>query len=220
MRWSTCWSELIAESSSPLHPDSGPRPSLAHRASAWRFIAGQGALRRKSAGILELTALSSIGEERWVPGYRRYSCSAGGPRRRDIPVSLLDGGERTADILPTLPDTVWIWVSAGSTGRYRTPGSADVIRQSRLAVTDDRTRGIVANLPIFPHLDNPSLPWTRHHTHRRSKRAAGASVRRVTRLIGTRWHSQSLSTVALTSSPRGTGTAQTLGPRRGSLSGC
>jgi dipeptidase E len=39
-------------------------------ASAWRFIAGQGDLGWKSVGVLELTALSSIGEERWVPWVR------------------------------------------------------------------------------------------------------------------------------------------------------
>ena len=45
-------------------------------ASAWRFIAGQGDLGSKSVGLLELTALPSIGEERWVAWVR----DADGPR--------------------------------------------------------------------------------------------------------------------------------------------
>src|SRR5256885_9624570 len=48
------------------HPMAGPG------AGAWRFIAGRSAepmceLGWKSLGVLELTALPSIDEERWVP---------------------------------------------------------------------------------------------------------------------------------------------------------
>ena len=89
-------------------------------ASAWRFIAGQGDLGWKSVGVLELTALSSIGEERWVPWVR------------EADVLLVDGGDATylchwmrqsglADLLATLPETVWVGVSAGS--MVMTPGS-------------------------------------------------------------------------------------------------
>ena len=67
----------------------------------------------KSVGVLELTALPSIGEERWVPWVR------------EADVLLVDGGDATylchwmrqsglADLLPSLPDTVWVGMSAGS----------------------------------------------------------------------------------------------------------
>ncbi|MEU6337607.1 hypothetical protein ABZ839_24650 [Streptomyces cellulosae] len=41
-------------------------------AGAWRFISGQSRLPMrdlgwKSLGVLELTALPSIGEDRWIP---------------------------------------------------------------------------------------------------------------------------------------------------------
>ncbi len=56
--------------------------------SAWRFIAGQIPapmcdLGWKSVGVLELTALPSIGEERWVPWVR------------EADVLLVDGGDAT-----------------------------------------------------------------------------------------------------------------------------
>jgi dipeptidase E len=81
-------------------------------ASAWRFIAGRSPspmcdLGWKSVGVLELTALPSIGEERWVPWVR------------EADVLLADGGDAAylchwmrqsglADLLPSLPDTVWV----------------------------------------------------------------------------------------------------------------
>jgi Family of unknown function (DUF6119) len=52
------------------HPMAGPR-------QAWRFISGQEprspmvGLGWKSLGVLELTALPSLGEERWVPRSER-----------------------------------------------------------------------------------------------------------------------------------------------------
>src|SRR5436305_10275489 len=94
------------------HPLAGPR-------QAWRFISGQeprspmAGLRWKSLGVLELTALPSLDEERWVPLVR------------ETDVLLVDGGDAAylchwlrasglADLLPTLHDTVWASVSAGS----------------------------------------------------------------------------------------------------------
>lgn len=54
--------------------------------SAWRFIAGRSPshmcdLGWKSVGVLELTALPSIGRERWVPWVR------------EADVLLVDGGD-------------------------------------------------------------------------------------------------------------------------------
>ena len=82
-------------------------------ASAWRFIADQSDLGWKSVGLLELTALPTIGEERW------------GPWVQEADVLFVDGGDATylchwmrqsglADLLGSLPETVWVGVSAGS----------------------------------------------------------------------------------------------------------
>jgi len=123
-------------------------------ASAWRFIAGQEELGWKSVGVLELTALPSIGEERWIPWVR------------EADVLFVDGGDGTylchwmresglADLLPTLPDTVWVGVSAGSMVMTPRIGEEFV---SWPSATDDRTLGLV-DFSIFPHLDNPDLQW-------------------------------------------------------------
>ncbi len=67
----------------------------------------------KSLGVLELTALPSIDEERWVPWVR------------EADVLLVNGGDALylchwmrqsglADLLPSLHETVWVGLSAGS----------------------------------------------------------------------------------------------------------
>jgi dipeptidase E len=123
-------------------------------ASAWRFIAGQGDLGWKSVGVLELTALPSIGEERWAAWVR------------EADVLFVDGGDATylchwmresglTDLLATLPEMVWVGVSAGS--MVMTPRIGDDFEMWPSA-PDDRTLGVV-DFSIFPHLDNPDLPW-------------------------------------------------------------
>ena len=101
-----------------------------------------------SLGVLELTALPTIGAERWVPWVR------------EADVLLVDGGDATylchwmresglADLLPSLPDTVWVGVSAGS--MVLTPRIGSFFVEWRSA-PDDRTLGVV-DFSIFPHLD-------------------------------------------------------------------
>jgi dipeptidase E len=134
------------------HPGAGPR-------QAWRFISGQEprspmtGLGWKSLGVLELTALPSIDEERWVPLVR------------ETDVLLVDGGDAAylchwmrasglADLLPSLRETVWVGVSAGS--MVMTPRvGADFVHWDSPA--GDTTLGVV-DFSIFPHLDNPDLP--------------------------------------------------------------
>ena len=105
-------------------------------------------LEWKSLGVLELTALPSIGEERWVPWVR------------EADVLLVDGGDATylchwmrqsglADLLPSLPETVWVGVSAGS--MVMTPRIGDDFVEWPSA-PDDSTLGVV-DFSIFPHLD-------------------------------------------------------------------
>jgi dipeptidase E len=101
-----------------------------------------------SLGLLELSALPTIGEERWVPWVR------------EADVLLVDGGDATflcywmrqsglADLLPSLRETVWVGVSAGS--MVMTPRiGADFVQWP--SAEDDRTLGYV-DFSIFPHLD-------------------------------------------------------------------
>ena len=111
----------------------------------WQHHSGLG---WASLGVLELTALPTIGEERWVPWVR------------EADVLLVDGGDATylahwmresglADLLPSLTDTVWVGVSAGS--MVLTPRIGDYFVEWSGA-PDDRTLGVV-DFSIFPHLD-------------------------------------------------------------------
>lgn len=105
-------------------------------------------LEWKSLGLLELSALPTIGESRWLPWVR------------EADVLLVDGGDATylchwmrqsglADLLPSLPDTVWVGVSAGS--MVMTPRiGVDFVQWS--SAKDDTMLGLV-NFSIFPHLD-------------------------------------------------------------------
>ncbi|WP_129339130.1 Type 1 glutamine amidotransferase-like domain-containing protein [Cellulomonas endophytica] len=100
-----------------------------------------------SLGVLELTALPTVGPERWVPWVRAAD------------VLLVDGGDATylhhwvrasglADLLPSLPDLVWVGVSAGS--MVMTPRVGDHFVEWSGA-PDDRTLGLV-DFSLFPHL--------------------------------------------------------------------
>jgi dipeptidase E len=111
----------------------------------WQYLSGLG---WASLGVLELTALPTIGAERWVPWVRAAD------------VLLVDGGDATylchwmrksglADLLPSLPDKVWVGVSAGS--MVMTPRIGDYFVEWPSA-PDDRTLGVV-DFSIFPHLN-------------------------------------------------------------------
>jgi dipeptidase E len=134
------------------HPMAGPR-------QAWRFISGHEprspmvGLGWKTLGVLELTALPSLPEERWVPLVRATD------------VLLVDGGDAAylchwlrasglADLLPSLAGTVWVGVSAGSMVMTPRVGMDFVNWQSPAG---DETLGVV-DFSIFPHVDNPDLP--------------------------------------------------------------
>ncbi len=129
------------------HPVCGP-VSVRGFVSGIAPWGGMTAMPWKSLGVLELTALPSIGAERWVPWVR------------DADVLLVDGGDATylchwmresglADLLPSLTETVWVGVSAGS--MVMTPRiGADFVRWP--FARDDRTLGIV-DFSIFPHLN-------------------------------------------------------------------
>lgn len=119
--------------------------------SARRFVADD--LGWRSVGLLELTALPSIGQERWVPWVR------------EADVLFVDGGDAAylchwmresglADLLPSLDDLVWVGISAGS--MVMTPRVGQGFLSWR-PDGSDRTLGVV-NFSIFPHLEHPSMP--------------------------------------------------------------
>ena len=128
--------------------------------SVWRSVAGRWPgqtglcdLGWGSVGVLELTALPSIHEDRWMPWVR------------DADVLLVDGGEAVylahwmresglAAMLPELHDTVWVGVSAGSMVMTPRVGKEFLDWQPN---GDDTTLGLV-DFSIFPHLDYPG--WT------------------------------------------------------------
>ncbi|MFC7496778.1 MULTISPECIES: Type 1 glutamine amidotransferase-like domain-containing protein [unclassified Nocardioides] len=143
----------IAESRALCIPTASYGHPMCTPESTWRFVAGQSPaptsdLGWRSVGVLELTALASIGTERWVPWVR------------EADVLLVDGGDATylchwmresglADLLPSLDDQVWVGVSAGS--MVMTPRIGDDFVEWASA-PDDRTLGVV-DFSIFPHLD-------------------------------------------------------------------
>ncbi|MDR7327949.1 MULTISPECIES: Type 1 glutamine amidotransferase-like domain-containing protein [Catenuloplanes] len=131
------------------HPMCGPESVrgllAADPAADWRYLSGLG---WASLGVLELTALPTVGRDRWEPWVRRAD------------VLLADGGDATylchwmrqsglAGLLPSLPGTVWVGVSAGS--MVMTPRIGDYFVEWP-AAPDDRALGLV-DFSIFPHLD-------------------------------------------------------------------
>jgi dipeptidase E len=133
------------------HPMCGP-------ASVRGFVVGEPPslmcdLGWESVGVLELSALPSIGMDRWLPWVQ------------EADALLVDGGDATylchwmhesglAELLPSLPDAVWVGVSAGS--MVMTPRVGDDFVEWPSA-QDDRTLGVV-DFSIFPHLGHEMMP--------------------------------------------------------------
>jgi dipeptidase E len=136
------------------HPMVGPGPG------AWRFISGREPgtpmceLGWKSLGVLELTALPSIDEEHWVPKVREADVLlvAGGDA---LYLSHWMRGSGLADLLPSLRETVWVGLSAGS--MMMTPRIGEDFVGWTPPTGGDGALGIVG-FSIFPHLDHEDLP--------------------------------------------------------------
>jgi dipeptidase E len=150
----------IAESSALCIPTAAYGHPMAGPGAAWRFISGREPrtpmceLGWKSLGVLELTALPSIDEELWVPMVR------------ETDVLLVNGGDPLylyywmqqsglADLLPSLRETVYVGLSAGSLVMTSNIG-ADFVRWTP-PTGGDETLGMVG-FSIFPHLDHDDLP--------------------------------------------------------------
>ena len=136
------------------HPRVGPGEK------AWQFISGHEPscpmceLGWKSLGVLELTALPTIDEQRWVPLVQ------------ETDVLLVSGGDALylchwmrqsglADLLPLLDGTVWVGLSAGS--MVMTPRIGEDFVGWKPPTGADRTLGLV-DFSIFPHVDHEDLP--------------------------------------------------------------
>jgi dipeptidase E len=125
----------------------------------WRFISGRSPnpmteLGWRSVGVLELTALPSIDEARWVSWVR------------EADVLLVNGGNALylchwmresglADLLPSLPDTVYVGLSAGSV--VMTPRVGAEFATWKPPTGSDGALGLV-DFSIFVHLDHPDRP--------------------------------------------------------------
>jgi len=150
----------IAESNALCIPTASYGHPHVKPAGAWRFIAGRDAncpmtgLGWKSLGVLELTALPSMDQSRWVSWVR------------ETDVLLVNGGDALylahwmrqsglAEMLPSLHNLVWVGFSAGSMAMaphvgkefigWKPPGGFDA------------ALGVVG-FSIFPHLEHPMCP--------------------------------------------------------------
>jgi dipeptidase E len=134
-------------------------PSVGPGIRAWQFIAGTSEnpmvdLGWSSVGVLELTALPTLDRERWVPLVQQTD------------VLLASGGDvlylchwmretGLTDLLPSLTQTVWVGLSAGS--MVMTPRVGDDFIQWRPPNGDDSTLGLV-DFAICPHLAPDGMP--------------------------------------------------------------
>lgn len=149
----------IAESSALAIPTSSYGHPAVSPEVAMQFLTGEAGtpmceLGWRSVGILELTALPTIDQDRWKSWVR------------DTDAFLVNGGDTLylcywmkqsglADLLPSLSEKVWVGLSAGSLVMTRRIGDAFV--EWVPPEGSDTTLGLV-DFSIFPHLDHPNLP--------------------------------------------------------------
>lgn len=158
----------IAESTALAIPTAAYGHPAVSPEAAMRFFTGQAStpmceLGWRSVGILELTALPSLDEDRWKSWVRGAD------------VLLVNGGDTLylchwirqsglADLLPSLSEKIWVGLSAGSL--VMTPRIGDAFVQWTPPEGGDTALGIV-DFSIFPHLDHPDLPEnTKAHAER------------------------------------------------------
>lgn len=154
----------IAESSALIIPTAA-YPFPVGAGMAWEAISGNAegplaGLGWKWLGVLELTALPSIREDSWKPLVR------------NVDALLVWGGDvlylchwmrrsGMAELLPSLQDTVYVGVSAGSIAvtPYNCDATFDlefVPEGSDMALEADMTLGLV-DFAIYPHLDREGM---------------------------------------------------------------
>ena len=149
----------IAESNALCIPTASYANTNGAPVRAWQFISGREPncpmceLGWKSLGVLELTALPSLGQEHWVPWVE------------EADVLLVNGGDPLylcywmqqsglADLLPSLR-AVYVGLSAGS--MVMAPNIGEDFVGWKPPTGGDRTLGLV-DFAMFPHLDHEMLP--------------------------------------------------------------
>src|SRR5665213_3210702 len=196
--------DLVGKPISESHALCIPTASYGHvggQDRAFRFITGTATtpmtdLGWKSLGVLELTTLPTLPKGHWVPAVQ------------ECDVLLVNGGDPMylyywiresglADLLPSLHETLWVGLSAGS--MVMAPNIGVDFVSWQMPHRGDETLGIV-DLRCFPiWITRPCrrTPW---RTRRSGPRACRSRV--------TRWTMRppsECSTAPSTSSPRGIG---------------
>jgi dipeptidase E len=154
--------------STALFIPTGAYPFPGGGERAWKAIHGQASiplsrLGWKSLGMLELTALPTIREENWVPAVREADALlVWGGNVLYLTYWLRRSG--LADLLPSLSDTVYVGVSAGSIAvtPYNCDAAFDlpfVPDGSDMAHDADRALGLV-DFTLYPHLNHPDMADT------------------------------------------------------------
>lgn len=140
-------------------PTAGYGHPMVKPIRAYQFLTGQSTtpmceLGWKSIGVLELTALPSIEEERWKPWVH------------EADVLLVNGGDALylahwmresglADMLPSLGDKVWLSLSGGS--MVMAPQIGTEFMGWKPPDGRDVALGVV-DFSMFPHVNHPDLP--------------------------------------------------------------
>src|SRR6185436_6027759 len=134
-------------------------PFMGGQKMAYRFLSGQTANRMcdlgwKSLGLLELTALPSIKKEFWVAAVQ------------EADALLVYGGDvlylcrwmresGLADLLPSLRETVYVGVSAGS--MVTVPIFGETYDDPKTPFVIEKGLGLV-DFALLPHLDHADHP--------------------------------------------------------------
>ncbi|MFF4895971.1 Type 1 glutamine amidotransferase-like domain-containing protein [Streptomyces sp. NPDC001068] len=149
----------LSEADALCIPTAGYGGPYGDPGGPWRFVSGRSpspmtGLGWRSVGVLELTALPGIDTERWVSWVR------------EADVLLVNGGDPLylchwmresglAALFPSLRDTVYVGLSAGS--MVLTPRVGEEFVGWRPPTGDDSALGVV-DFSVFPHLDSPDCP--------------------------------------------------------------
>ncbi len=148
----------IAESNALCIP-TGMYPFPGGPIGAYRFISGMAAspligLGWKSLGVLELTALPSIKKEYWVAAVQETDALlVWGGDVFYLCRWMLESG--LAELLPSLRDTVYVGVSAGS--MVTAPIFGETYNDPDQPFVIDKGLGLV-DFALLPHLDHEDHP--------------------------------------------------------------
>lgn len=126
--------------------------------AAWKMITGQGRaplceLGWKSLGVLELTALPSLGEEHWLPAVQ------------ETDALLVCGGDcfyigywlRQSGLAALLPSLPAVYVGLSGSSMAAGPRIGEYFEGWTAPSGGDNALGLTG-FSVFPHLDNPDMP--------------------------------------------------------------